>query len=88
MDNLSGYMTSDQLLDWAKVNLHITKPNAEMTEDEFQRAMKVIGACAVDAVYTDGNEPTLGRIGIGLMLFVTLMEFPHFYERHKLSQWH
>lgn len=33
-----------------------------------------------------GDKPRLGRIGIGLMLSVTLIEFPEFYMQYELSQ--
>ena len=86
-ENLEEYMTADQLFDWAKASMKIVKLNADMTEDDFQRAMKWIGMCSVDTIYINGGKPKLGRIGIGLMLFVTLMEFPNLYAEYRLAQW-
>lgn len=85
--NLDEYMTAEQFFDWAKASLNIVKLNTDMTEDDFQRAMKWIGECSVDTIYIGGDKPKLGRIGIGLMLFVTLMEFPELYVKYALSQY-
>jgi len=83
---LDEYLTPEQLLNWAKANLNIIKLNGDMTDKDIRKVMRWIGECAVDTIYIDGDKPKLGRVGIGLMLSVTLLEFPEFYIRYELSQ--
>ena len=85
-ENLDEYLTPEQLLNWAKANLNIIKLNSDMTDDDIRRAIRWVGMCAVDTIFIDGDKPRIGRHGIGLMLSVTLMEFPEFYIRYELSQ--
>jgi len=86
MESLSEYMTSSQIVDWGKASLNIIKLNCNMTDEDIRRVIRWIGMCAVDTVFIDGDKPILRRIGIGLMLSVTLLEFPEFYMRYGLSQ--
>ena len=86
MITLDEYLTPEQLLNWAKANLNIIKLNSDMTDDDIRRAIRWVGMCAVDTIFIDGDKPKLGRHGIGLMLSVTLIEFPEFYLRYELSQ--
>ena len=86
MEEPDGWMTSAQMVDWAKSNLNITKSNIQMTDEEIGRTMRWIGVCSMDTAYVDGQKPKLGKSGIGNMLFMTLMEFPGFYVKHELWQ--
>ncbi len=83
--DIREYSNPSELVHWAKANFHITKPNNELSEDEVRRVVRRIGNCAYDTIYI-GDEPRLGPVGIGLMLLVTVMEFPMFYEKYDLSQ--
>ena len=83
---LDEYLTLEQLLNWAKANLNIIKLNSDMTNEDIRRAIRWIGECSFDTIFIDGDKPKLGRHGIGLMLSVTLIEFPEFYIRYELSQ--
>jgi hypothetical protein len=87
MEKLEDWMLPYQLLDWAKANLNIMKPDNDMSEDEVARTMRWIGASSIDTMYVDGDKPKLGRIGINNMLTVTLLLFPKLYEEYKLMQW-
>ena len=87
MDNFSEYLEAHEFVDWAMVNLHIIKPNDELTDEDIRRIVRWIGMCAWDTVYVDGDKPIIRRHGIGMMLSVTLLEFPEFYARHGLSQY-
>ena len=82
---IQEYSNPSELIDWAKASFNITKPNNELSEDEVSRVVRRIGDCAYDTIYI-GDEPRLSRAGIGLMLLVTMMEFPMFYEKYDLSQ--
>jgi len=82
---LREYLEPSELVAQAKASFNIIKPNAEMSENEVRRVVRWIGECAYDIIYID-DEPLFGRAGIGLMLLVTMMEFPMFYEKYDLSQ--
>ena len=86
MEDLDKYMETSQITDWAKANLDIIKLNNEMTDDDIRRIINWIGLSAMDTVFVDGDKPILRRIGIGMMLSVTLLEFPEFYSRYELAQ--
>ena len=86
MESLSEYLTSTQIVDWGKANLDIIKLNSDMTDEDIRRVVRWIGECSYDTIFIDGDKPKLGRHGIGLMLSVTLIEFPEFYVRYELSQ--
>jgi len=81
-----GYMYSWQLVDWAQANLKIVKPREVLTNEDIREVIHWIGMCTVDTIFIDGDKPIIGRIGIGLMLTVTLLEFPEYYVKHELSQ--
>ncbi len=86
MEDLDKYMETGQLIDWAKANLDIIKLNSDMTDEDIRQVIRWIGMCSVDTVFVDGDKPILRRIGIGMMLSVTLLEFPEFYNRYELAQ--
>jgi len=86
MEDLDEYIETSQLIDWAKANLNIIKLNSDMTDEDIRKVTHWVGMCAVDTVFVDGDKPILRRIGIGMMLSVTLLEFPEFYNRYELAQ--
>ena len=86
MRNLSDYVPAHSLVDWAKANLNIMKSSYDMTDEDIRRIVRWIGEYSYDTVYLNGDKPILRRIGIGMMLSVTLLEFPDFYMRYGLSQ--
>ena len=69
----------------AKRACEITKLNNEMTDDDIRKVMRWIGEGAPDTVWID-EKPILSKLGIGMMLFLSLSEFPEFYIRYGLSQ--
>ena len=86
MEDLDKYVETSQLVDWAKANLNIIKLNNEMIDEDIRQIVNWVGLGAVDTVFVDGDKPILRRIGIGMMLSVTLLEFPGFYSRYELAQ--
>lgn len=82
----TGFMYTWELVGWAQANLNIMKPKEALTNAEIREIMRWIGMCSVDTIYLEGERPVLGRIGIGLMLTVTLLEFPEYYMKYELSQ--
>ena len=81
-----GYMYSWELVGWAQANLKIMKPKEVLTDEDIREVIRWIGMCTVDTIFIDGDKPIIGRIGIGLMLTVTLLEFPEYYMKYELSQ--
>ena len=86
MENTNSWMTPSQMVDLTKANFNIVKPNDDMNEDDIRQTMRWIGDCSVDTIYVYSEKTKLGSIGIGNMLFVTLMVFPAFYIKHELWQ--
>jgi hypothetical protein len=82
----NGYVYSWELVTWGLANLRINKSIEELADDDIRKVVRWIGMCAVDTMFIDGDKPILGRIGIGLMLSVTLLEFPEYYAKYELSQ--
>ena len=84
--DINEYMTAGEIIDWAQANLKIMKPKEALTNAEIREIMRWIGMCSVDTIFTGGEKPVMGGIGIGLMLSVTLLEFPEYYMKYELSQ--
>ena len=82
----NGYIESRELVDWAQANLKIMKLKEALTNSEIREIMHWIGLCSVDTIFPGGEMPILGRIGIGLMLTITLLEFPEYYMKYELAQ--
>jgi len=87
MGRLHEYMVTEHLIEWAKANLGIIKCNGDLSDDEIRSVLRWIGM-HVDTVFIDSGKakPTLSRLGIGVMLSITLLVFPDFYSRYELSQ--
>ena len=86
IDESSGYMPSWELIGWGLANLRIRKSKEALTEDEIRQVIRWVGICAVDTIFVGGDKPIIRRIGIGLMLTVTLLEFPEYYMKYELAQ--
>ena len=78
-------LRTSELVDQAKEACHIITPNDQMTDEEIRTVMRWIGQRTPDTEWVDGKF-VFGRMGIELMLFMTLSEFPDFYVRYELSQ--
>ena len=85
-NRFSGYMYSWELVGWGLANLRIKKPEGTLPDKYIREVIRWVGICAVDTIFVGGDKPILGRIGIGLMLTVTLLEFPEYYMKYELSQ--
>jgi len=84
-ERLDLYLQPDSIIELAKSHQGISKPNSDMTDEEIADIMKFLASGAPDTMWVDGS-PYFGRIGIGLMLSLTLYEFPDFFARHELPQ--
>jgi len=86
IDESSGYMPSWELVGWGLANLRIRKPKEALTEDEIREVIRWVGICSMDTIFIGGDTPIIRRIGIGLMLTVTLLKFPEYYMKYELAQ--
>ena len=86
MESLNEYMYTWELVDWAAANLKIVRRKEALTNADIREIMRWIGMCTVDTIFIDGDKPVIGRIDIGLMLTVTLLEFPEYYMKYELAQ--
>ena len=84
-ENVGYYARTDSIIDIVRHQLDIFKPNQDMTDDEIGQVMRFLGQTAPDTMWVN-DKPLMGRIGISLMLSLTLYEFPEFYERFELWQ--
>jgi hypothetical protein len=84
--DLSEYMTSDELINWAMDKIRLYKPKEKLTDHDIASIMRWIGICAPDTVITQDDFPFIRRMGIGLMLSVTLLGFPEYYVKYELAQ--
>lgn len=85
VETISQYLKTSEVVSKAKEACGITKPNSEMTDEEIRTVIRWVVQSLPDTSWSNGKA-VFGRIGIGLMLFLTLVEFPEFYMRYGLSQ--
>jgi len=86
LKDISSCSDTGELITSAKEACSIAKPNNEMTDDEIRTIVHWIFEHLPDTTWVDGKMVP-GRTGINLMLFVTMSEFPEFYQRHGLEQY-
>ncbi len=84
-ERLDTYLDTDTIIDITRAGLGISAPSSQMTDSEIAEVMRYLASSAPDTIWVD-DKPVFGRIGFGLMLSLTLYEFPDFYERHELWQ--
>jgi hypothetical protein len=84
--DFNSWRLPGELVDWAIAILGIDIPDGDLPDKDIREVIRWIGLCSVDTILIDGDKPILGRIGIGLMLSVTLTEFPEYYSKYELSQ--
>ena len=82
----TGWVSPRELIEQAMDDLGIDKAKDELVDADIKKVMHYIGMCAVDTDLSDPDNPKIGHIGIGLMLTVTLLEFPEYYVKYELSQ--
>jgi hypothetical protein len=85
LKSLVACLTTSDIIEQAKKACGIAKPNSEMTDDEIRAVVRSVAQDAPDTTWKVG-KPIFGLVGIGLMLFLGLSEFPEFYMRYELSQ--
>jgi hypothetical protein len=79
------YQTPSEIVDRLKQLAGIDTPNADMTDIEVKAVMRVVAVSIPGTIPLD-EHLSISRIGIELMLSLTLMVFPNYYERYGLAQ--
>lgn len=79
------YLKASEIIAAAKKANNIAKPNSRMKDTEIREVARWAALSTPGTFWNDGKM-IFGRVGIELMLFLTLMAFPRFYKRHGLSQ--
>ena len=83
---VDDYVTTGRLVEWAMDKIDICKPREEFDDHDIAEIMQWIGICAADTFVTQDGFPFIRRMGIGLMLTVTLLEFPEYFMKYELAQ--
>ena len=86
LKDITSCSNTGELIVLAKEACLITKPNSEMNDDEIRTISHWIFERLPDTFWIDGKMVP-GRAGIDLMLFVTMSEFPEFYQEYGLGQY-
>lgn len=84
-EELGKYISADIIIEEAKFRLGIEGPNSVLANEEIALIMRFLASGAQDTVWTD-EGPIYRRIGIGMMLSLTLYVFPEHYVKYELSQ--
>jgi len=79
------HQSPGEIVDRLKTLADISTPDDDMTDAEIKAAMRVAAASLPGDIPID-EHLTTGRDGIDLMLSLTLMVFPGYYERCGLAQ--
>jgi hypothetical protein len=79
------YQMPNEIVERLKVLANIDTPNADMTDAEIKAVMRVVAVNISGKIPLDEHLAT-SRIGIELMLSLTLMVFPDYYEQYGLTQ--
>jgi len=85
MDSSMVY-TTETLVETAKNVCDIRAPSNVMADSEVREVCREIAEDCPDTYIDKDGRAKPGPIGIGLMLFIALTEFPEFYERWELAQ--
>jgi len=86
IEDLSDYMLAGMLVDMAMYDLGIDTPKEELVDADIKKIMHYIGVWATNVETPALDNPRISLFGVGLMLSVTLLEFPEYYERFELAQ--
>ena len=87
IDDLADFVTARMLVEMAMYDLGIVTPKEGLVDADIKKIMHFIGVWATNTE-TPGldSHKRISLFGVGIMLTVTLLEFPEYYERYQLSQ--
>ncbi len=84
-DTEAKFSDTNTAVQIAKHDCGIDRPNALMSDDEVREVCKWFAIEAPDTMEDENGDPVFGKIGIGIMLFIALTEFPEFYDKYELA---
>jgi hypothetical protein len=76
--------TPEELVEMGKLACDISKPNGELDDAEIRLVMRWVGRLAPDCQFLY-DKVEYGPKALGLMIFVTEIVFPEFYNRYELG---
>jgi hypothetical protein len=79
------YQTPNEIVDRLKQLAGVDTPNGDMSDGEIKATMRVVAMSIPGSIPLDEHLST-SRAAVELILFLTLMIFPHYYERYGLAQ--
>ena len=85
MKEVEGFMDVEELIDVACSACGIPRFRLGMGDEEIAKVCKWIGEQAPSNELVDGKK-VIGAEGFDAMIFLTMTEFPEFYERHQLAK--
>lgn len=77
-------METDELVDMICSECGIPSFRMGMSDEEIATVCRWIGERAPNNPIIDGKR-VIGAEGYDAMIFVTIIEFPSFYEKHQLA---
>ena len=86
IDDLSDFVTARMLIEMAMYDLGIVTPKEELVDADIKKIMHFIGVWATNTETPGLDNHRISLFGVGIMLTVTLLDFPEYYERYQLSQ--
>jgi len=73
------------MVEQAKHQLLISKPNTELTDDEIKSVCRTIGQMAPDTDWNEKGEPVFGWVGVYWMIETCIFYFASYYFRMGLA---
>ena len=86
IDDLSDWITPEMLVDMAMYDLGMGSSIEGLTDADIKKIMHYIGMWATNVETPALENPRISLFGVGMMLTVTLLAFPKYYQRYELSQ--
>ncbi len=83
---LHTYQGVHDIVEIVKCELGIKVHNSLLGESDIREICKWLAYRAPDTIHEEDGSSTLGPKGIGILLFISLIAFPKFYEKYELSQ--
>ena len=85
-EDLSNWITPGHLVEMAMYDLGIVTPKEGLVDADIKKIMHYIGLWATQVETPGLDNHRISLFGVGLMLTVTLLESPEYYERYQLLQ--
>ena len=79
------YQTPSEIVERLKQLAGIDTPNNDMSDSEIKATIRVVALSILGSIPLDEHLST-SRVGIDLMLSLTLLVFPDYYQRYGLAQ--